>query len=209
SIECGMPAADGAIHEVRLSDDLRPEYSVIGGQRPLGLCGSGVVSLLSEMRRVGILNEGGSIDRSVRSDRIGTIGHSAVFYVVYPDVYLSQLDIRMLQLSKAAVQAGILTLLNEAGYRCQDIRSTLITGAFGNALRIDDAIGIGMLPRLDRVVQRECAALDGATLMLIDDDARETADDLRRRSRHVSLRDNPVFEQLFEQSRVFAPWVSI
>lgn len=127
-IECGSPAQNGAINLVR--PDM--SFTVIGGGKPQSICGSGLVDAAAALLATGELDETGRLENGDR--------HFS------PDVYLSGRDIRQLQLAKAAIRAGIETLLAASGRKYGDIAQVLIAGGFGAYMRTESACAIGLLP---------------------------------------------------------------
>ena len=174
NIACGMPALTGAIDQVSIEDG-QLSFSSIGGT-VTGICGSGLVALISTLLEAGVIDETGrlfdadELDDLVSEDiknRLGVIGQQKVFYLSdhvkdmirkpagekssagemkSPPVYLCQKDIRELQNAKAALAAGLQVLINKAGLKVEDLKELSLAGGFGNYLNIEQAIRIGLLP---------------------------------------------------------------
>ena len=141
-IECGMRGAQGAIDHVSFEDGVF-QISVVGNQTPVGLCGSGLIDTVACLRKLGILDETGRLltpeeVKSLYGEQIASHmttknGLPAFLYHRdYPNVYLTQKDIREVQLAKGAVAAGILLLEKHLGITHSRIDRVCIAGAFGN-----------------------------------------------------------------------------
>ncbi len=189
-ISSGMRAAPGAIERVRIEDG-RLEYKTIDDQRPVGLCGSGLLDAVAQLRLAGMLDGRG---RMLPGPHVSMSGEDAEFVLARADetgsgraVAVTQHDIRELQLAKGAIRAGIDTLLADAGIAASDLERVIIAGAFGTYIDVESAITIGMLPNIpvDRVVQVGNAAGTGARLALISRrERRRAVGDRRPRPLH-------------------------
>jgi uncharacterized 2Fe-2S/4Fe-4S cluster protein (DUF4445 family) len=194
-IACGMRAAEGAIERVRIRGD-RLELKVIGEAEPVGLCGSGVLDAVAEMRRAGLLDARGRLQ----------LGHPAVRepdgrreLVLAPEVAFTQDDVRAVQLAKAAVRSGIDLLLREAGIAESAIDRVLIAGAFGAYIDVRSAIASGLVPELpvERFAQVGNAAGVGVRMALASVALREEARQLATRCRYLELGSLPGFQKAF------------
>jgi uncharacterized 2Fe-2S/4Fe-4S cluster protein (DUF4445 family) len=203
-IQFGMRAAPGAIERVRI--DGRVEYKTIGDERPVGLCGSGLLDLAAQLRLAGLLDARGRL-ANVPEVRAGEGGRE---FVVAPEgesgidraITISQHDIRELQLAKGAIRCGIDTLLQDAGLVAADLERVIIAGAFGTYIDVESAITIGMLPSLplERFSQVGNAAGTGARLALISRAMRQQARKLAGRVRYLELARAPGFMHNFAVS---------
>jgi uncharacterized 2Fe-2S/4Fe-4S cluster protein (DUF4445 family) len=181
TLSCGMQAATGAIDRVVIDGwDTQPRSRVIGGQeggrgvKPVGLCGSGVVSLLAAMLQAGIIEESGAFRQAEASPFIVRDGRGSLRYQLVADhlsgtgraIFLSQKDIRAVQLGKAALRAGIDYLLQAASLT--EPTRILVAGAFGLHIDADDMIALGMLPAIDRDrIDQVGNAAGGGTVMTL------------------------------------------
>ena len=203
-IKFGMRAAPGAIERVRIVDG-RPEYQTIGGEPPVGLCGSGLLDAVALLRTSGLLDRGGRLAGSGVREAEGEVE-----FVIAGEaeaakkraITVTQHDIRELQLAKGAIRCGIETLLQEAGITAADLDRVIIAGAFGTYINVESAITIGLLPELplDRVSQVGNAAGTGARLALISLAHRRHAQDLARRVRYLELARSPRFMRNFAEA---------
>ncbi|MDI9628088.1 MAG: ASKHA domain-containing protein [Acidobacteriota bacterium] len=192
-ISAGMPALPGAIEDVWLDDDGGIGYRTIGRKRPKGICGSGLISAVNAFLDANLIDETGAM----RGTAI-EIGNSGI--------RLTQTDVRKLQLAKAAMAAGIDTLLAEAGMRAEELSVLHLAGGFGSYLSSESAAGIGLLPRtlIDRVSASGNAALTGAVLLTLSRDSRQIAEQRAARAEEVELATHPVFMDRYIEQMTFS-----
>ncbi|MCF8062348.1 MAG: ASKHA domain-containing protein, partial [Deltaproteobacteria bacterium] len=203
-IQDGMRAADGAVERVSLGDG-EPGSPVrvqtIGGAPPVGVCGSGVLDAVAEMRRAGVIRETGAFVPGSHA-RLRGRGKEAAFLLVAEgeqgaprDIVITRKDVNEIQLAKAAIRAGIEELLLAAGLHTPSIDRVVVVGAFGTYLDVESALALGMFPPLppDRFIQVGNAAGIGARMALLSRRCREEAADLARRVRYVELTSIPHF----------------
>lgn len=209
-LACGTRATAGAISHLTLTaDPFRIEAEQIGGTDapPLGLCGSAYIDLLAEGRKVGILTPTGRFDvdrvpgaepwivawkENSRALRIPS-GNGTRELVV------TETDIAALLQAKAAIAAGILTLLARAGLAPGDVKRVYLAGGFGMHLRLESAIGSGLLVgfALDQIELVGNTSLAGAYLALLDSTALDEMNAVARRMETVELNLDPQFEERF------------
>ena len=194
-ISCGMPAAAGAVSSVRLTES-GLQYEVLGGGEAQGLCGSGLLDLVACLLELGYIDESGCLEEDESGE--------AVFHLT-DKVFLTQRDIRQLQLAKAAVAAGIRLLLREQGVTFDDLDTLYLAGGFGNRLRPESAIRIGMLPRelSGRIAPVGNAALAGAEQALLDPASRQALLSLKDSCRYIELSTSPDFNDTFVEEMTF------
>ena len=216
SIRHGMHAISGAIDAVKVDKQTgKPTCSVIQKnpkqpKKVSGICGSGVVSGVAELYRVGLILSDGRFNTDAAPD-LFQYEDELPEYILVPDgqtlsgraVTLAQKDIRAIQLAKGALYAGIQMLCNEKGY--EQPSRLLIAGAFGSFIEKEDALSIGMFPAL----ARDCieivgnAAGAGAVLTLFDDAYREKARNLVQDTEVLELALHPDFQDIFIKSLAF------
>ncbi|MDP2965123.1 MAG: ASKHA domain-containing protein [Pelolinea sp.] len=199
-IRFGMRAAPGAIEHVSIDQQGKAQIQVIGGQSPTGICGSGILDAVSEMRRLGILNHRGRMDKSAPGIRLDDQG-KPYFILAESDrqITLSQNDIDQILLAKGAIRAGIDVLMDYLKVKPEEIQEVLIAGAFGSYMRPEHAMRIGMLPEipLGRVRAVGNAAGAGARMMLISKTIREKAEKLAKRVEYLELTVYPEFSMFY------------
>lgn len=199
-ISCGMPGLEGAVELVRITDDGCSSFSVIGDGTPEGICGSGLVDLLSELYRTGRMNDlGRLVDESDR-------------FVLDPshDIFLSEEDISQLAQAKGANAAGAQIVLKQAGIPLEDLAQFYLAGGFGRHISLSGAKRIGLIPNVpdERIVQIGNATIEGATIALVSMTRRHELENLVRNATHVELEtDEDFFDHFVEgcQFKVFPP----
>jgi len=211
-IRQGMRAVTGAIDQVWGGADTL-SYHVIGGHSPRGLCGSALIDLIALLLRVGLLNEMGQLEvveskvaqlsdelrsRLIETEQ-GTCFVLAVGQTGSPLVLLTQQDVRELQLASGALRSGIDTLLKKAGLTAMDLDSILLAGGFGNFMRCEHAIEIGLLPLIpmERIRFVGNASLTGAKRVLLSQAELGRAQRIQRCAEHVELASEPGFTDAF------------
>ncbi len=223
-ISCGMRGAPGAIDSVRITDKV--EITTIDNRRPVGLCGSGLVDAAAQMLDAGILDstgrmlmpdEAGHLPPEVR-ERLIEVDGSPEFVIATEKesvrrdpITLTQRDIRQLQLAKGSIRAAIETLLNTAGAKSENLKEIILAGAFGNYIRIESALRIGLLPEIDidRIKPVGNAAGAGAKLALLSIRERERANRLAGRIEHIELASHPDYQNEFMEKMLFPSSVDV
>lgn len=216
-IELGMPASKGAVDKVWL-EGRRIKYSVIGNDRPVGLCGSGLIDALAVLLKAGIIDENGTI---LSGQELPILFRSYVFEVeaedaaqstetslavhIAPGVYITQEDIRKLQLAKGAIAAGIDILFKEYGCKPCDLDILTFAGGFGNYIDKASAAAIGLFPQelLDKAKEVGNAAGNGAVSAALSQEAWERAMDISGDMRYIELASYPHFNEMYVEHMNF------
>ena len=217
NIRHGMRAEKGAIDSVWVEDG-RLRMHVIGEVEARGICGSAVIDVVAELLRLGIVQETGRMlppDQLSREippelrERVRT-GDDGVFFVLTerggePEVVFTQRDVREVQLAKGAIATGIEMLLSEAGKDLSDVDRVLVAGGFGNYMKPENALRIGLLPQMPRekVHYVGNAALTGAEMALISVEARREARRIAERVRYIEIAARPEFQERFAENMLF------
>ena len=173
----GMRAAHGTIDSVRISKD-QLSFTTIGGQKPVGICGSGIIDLLAQMRLQGWINMAGELNPQA-SSRIRYLeeeGQYAAVYALESDsatgqpLYFSQTDIMQYLDTKAAAYTMVECLMEAAGVGFSDLQKLHLSGAFAAHSNLESAITIGIFPDLDREQYQihSNTSLAGARILLLD-----------------------------------------
>lgn len=204
-ISCGMRAADGAIERVTIVDG-RISVAAIGDAQPVGVCGSGILDTLAAGLGLGALDRGGRI-RTGHPDVVIQEDKQAIR--LSDGVFVSQGDVRAVQLAKAAVRTGLDLLLQRLGLGETSIDRFILAGAFGSYIDLRSAVDIGLLPRLapERFVQVGNAAGVGISRMLASTHERQVARELATRCEYVELSTIPQFQKNFMKNIGFADLV--
>ena len=197
----GMPGYDGAIEKVAINDRGLAESRVIGDFEPIGICGSGLIDLLAELRRTGMMDELGKFDD----------GSGEYEFSESNNLTLSRADISALAQAKAANYCGQAIVLREYGLPIDEFEKLYLAGGFANYVDASNAIDIGFIANmpLDRVEKIGNAALEGATIMLLSTPKREEIEKLTATIEHVELETAPDFFDFFVEGCLFKPMENV
>lgn len=204
-IKHGMRAAKGAIEKVNIKNN-EVSFKVIGDIAPIGICGSGILDAISQLRQVKIIDQRGRLQDH---DSIRNCVNGREFILVSEnssgtkqDIVVTQDDIGEIQLAKAAIRTGINILLNDFGISEDQIDQIIIAGAFGTCINIESAVRIGMFPSipLSRFNQVGNAAGMGAKLALISKEHRLIAKKIANKVKYLELTIHPKFSREFSHS---------
>lgn len=218
-IKYGMRATDGAIDKVKIDNEIK--INVIGNVPAKGICGSGLIDAVAELLKTGIIDQKGRILGREKlpphlspglRERVFSTDEGNQFEIVKPDesydgqpIYLTQKDIRELQLAQGAIAAGIRFLLKESGISMSEVSEVFLAGAFGNFISIKNAVRIGLIPQvpLNKVRFVGNTAGEGARLALLSERLMKKAESISEKVRYVELSDRKEFLDLFVESMVF------
>ena len=202
-IRCGMRATEGAIEGVTLTDHV--ELQVIGGDIvPRGICGSGLVDTVAQLRLAGLLDVGGKmrsreeVPEHPLSDRLITVEGVRAF-LLGENVYLTQRDVRELQFGKGSIATGIKVLMDVMGVSATDLDEVLLGGSFGSYLNPESAKIIGLVPAVDvdRILSVGNTAGEGAKMALLSFRERQVAFELPDKVEYVELSGRSDFNDSF------------
>jgi uncharacterized 2Fe-2S/4Fe-4S cluster protein (DUF4445 family) len=210
----GMRATQGAIEEVWInSETLEPTYRVIGGGKPKGICGSGLISLLSEAFITGILDKGGNVNLAANNSRVREGAHGGEYVVAWgaesesgEDIVLSRVDVDNLLRAKAAIYAGFTVLAETVGISLEAVSKVLVGGSFGKYINVEKAVQIGLLPDMDwsRFEFLGNTSVKGAYYALLDWRRRERITEIAKRMTYIELSADNTFYEAFT-SALFLP----
>ena len=200
----GMRAAPGAIERVQIKDG-EIKLFTIDDQAPVGICGSGILDVVAEMKTAGLMDEKGSIKAGSPFTREGFKGLSELLLVPekdsgnQKDITISRKDVNEIQLAKAAIRAGLDILLAEAGIEAEEVDKVLVAGAFGTYISVPNAIEIGMFPDipLGRFQQVGNAAGMGAVQALISMKHRHLISEVSKDVDYIELTTYGDFQKLY------------
>jgi uncharacterized 2Fe-2S/4Fe-4S cluster protein (DUF4445 family) len=213
-VYCGMRATRGAIEEVWInSETFEPTYRVIGGGKPSGICGSGLISLLAEMFMTGVIDKAGNLNTQLGIRRIRE-GEFGLEYVVAwggetltgKDITITHVDIDNLLRAKGAIYAGYSVLADSVGVPLEMIEQMLIGGSFGKYINVEKAIQIGLLPDMpwERFQFLGNTSVRGAYYALLDHRARARIKEIATRMTYIELSADNSFYEAF-MSALFLP----
>jgi uncharacterized 2Fe-2S/4Fe-4S cluster protein (DUF4445 family) len=201
-IKCGMPASEGAIEQVKMNDDASVNYNVIGGTKPKGLCGSGLIDLLGELFIHGHIDRYGKFKGKKSAGRLRETEEGLGFLIETgdrsfwgKDLVITERDIAKLIRTKGAVFSACSLLLKKVGLSSDQIDSFYIGGGFGENLNIENSIRIGLLPDLarDKFHYLGNSSLLGAYLILFSRKNMDLVADLAERMTYVELNTEPAY----------------
>lgn len=208
-ISQGMAACDGAISAVEW-DGGNLNLTVLGGGQAVGICGSGLVDALAVLLELGAVDETG---RLLPPDEApdGALPYlvededEQVSFRLTDTVAITEGDVRQLQLAKAAIAAGIQTLLHDAGLTEDGVDKLYLAGGFGNYIRKESAAAIGLLPpsMVERIFCVGNTAGQGAAAVLLSDSAREELDALPGQCRYLELSGHKKFNDFYIECMMF------
>ncbi len=222
-ISCGVGGIEGAVNTVYLDGSLK--YTTIGNAPPIGICGSGIIDVAALLIETGAADYTGRIvdmdeapsdqARTVLAGRFELDGESAIRITPAGDggngsggeqgLYFTQKDLREVQLAKAAIAAGISTLLKETGTRVEEISNAYIAGGFGSYISKPSALGIGLLPREleEKIKTVGNSAGMGAIMASLDKRNLQDCSHIREEARYFELSGNAVFQDEYIMAMYF------
>lgn len=197
----GMPGYDGAVEKVVIDDTGVADSSAIGDVDPIGICGSGLIDLIAELRRTNMMDELGRF----------TDGSGEYEFSTTNNLTLSRADISALAQAKAANYCGQAIVLREYGLPIDKFEKLYLAGGFANYVDESNAIDIGFIANMpiDKVEKVGNASLEGAVIMLVSTVKREEIEKLTSMVEHVELETAPDFFEFFVEGCMFKPMESI
>ena len=207
-ISCGMRATDGAIEAIKLDKEtLEPTYSVIGdpGTKPVGLCGSGIIDMIAELFRCGVINPKGQIireGRRIRRDEFGMGSYIIAFEEEagsVKDVELTEADIDSFIRAKGAIFSAIRTMLSYCDFDISMIENVYVAGGIGSGINMGNAIEIGMFPDIPVEMYHYLGntSLAGAYAMLYSTEAERKVYEIAQNMTYIELSNVPTYMDEF------------
>jgi uncharacterized 2Fe-2S/4Fe-4S cluster protein (DUF4445 family) len=210
----GMRATKGAIEEVWINgENFEPSLRVIGGVKPRGLCGSGLISLLAELFLTGLLDKAGNIDTTLDTSRVRNGDHGPEYVISWEennavdrDIVVTKVDIDNLLRAKAAIYAGFTVLAERVGVPLETVEQVLIGGSFGKYINVEKAVEIGLLPDMpwERFQFLGNTSIQGAYRGLLDRNARDRIEEIAAKMTYIELSADNTFYDAF-MSALFLP----
>ncbi|OQB14798.1 MAG: hypothetical protein BWY15_00952 [Firmicutes bacterium ADurb.Bin193] len=188
-ISCGTGGVAGAIDSVKINGGIT--YTTIGGLPPVGICGSGILDTVAQMLKAGHIDSSGYFE-------------DEILYIA-DGVSITANDIRQVQLAKAAIAAGIGTLVELSKTDLSEIEVCYLAGGFGSFLNKQSACDIGLIPKelLDRVVPIGNAAGMGAVLWSVSDECKKEVQGITDKAEYFELSESSIFNRLFIENMAF------
>ena len=214
----GMRAAIGAIEDFSLDPvTLEPMNITVGHKPPVGICGSGLLAIIATMVEQGVIDRGGKFRRDLQTTRIRE-GRSGYEYVLVwqkesgtdHDIVLNEVDIENFIRAKAAIYAGIKTLVEQVGLTMGDIQQIILAGAFGSYIDLDSAMTVGLLPQVEaeRVLYVGNGSLMGAWMSEMSNHIRQDVVEVVRKMTSFELSEVRYFQDQYIAS-MFLPHTDI
>lgn len=233
-ISAGMRASSGAIQKVQISrklpahppdscpscgeDPFEVIFETVHNARPRGICGSGMIDVISELLRAGVLDRAGRMDGALRARRLRRREDGDLEFVLAwakdtefgRDITVTQADISNIIRAKGALFAGARVLARKMGLRCEEVKRFFIAGGFGNYIDIEKAIRIGMIPDMERSKIQFIgnSSLAGARLALLSGEALEEAYRVANRMTYIELSTDNAFHEEFTAA-LFLPHTNL
>jgi uncharacterized 2Fe-2S/4Fe-4S cluster protein (DUF4445 family) len=231
NIRCGIGGISGAIDSFKIDESIH--YTTIDNQKAIGICGTGLLDIISELYRIGIIDDTGRLcnigDGSVEGTdliqisevkdqtmihlkRLTTIDNQPAFIVVHAEeteynenIVITQKDIRELQNAKAAIAAGIQVLILRAGLNINDVSKVYLAGGFGSLINPQSALNIGLLPPElnDRIEPIGNAAGTGAQMSLLSDQVLLNIEKNKEKMKYIELSSDKTFSDFYIDSMFF------
>ena len=213
NISSGMRAAEGAIEDVEITEE-GIKLKVIGNEEPIGICGSGILAVVKELLRVGLVRKEGAFiklkqldENDYRYKMLQTNGIKREFIMTEePEkLLITQGDVRQVQLAKGAILSGFIALLNKAEIKMEDLDKVMIAGQFGAHLPADSLVGTGILPEevKDKLVYVGNSSKTGAYMALMSAKAKREMEDLASYMDYMELGATEGYERLFSDCLIF------
>jgi len=189
NISCGMSAVEGAVNKIEVTDG-HIKWETIGDKQPKGICGSGILDAVAEFLKSGIIEDTGYMEEDV---------------IVCDNVIITPKDIREVQLAKAAIAAGINTLLKKTGITLEEIDALYLAGGFGNYLDKNSAAQIGLIPKelLSKVKPVGNTSLTGCGMALVNNECQQEAVKIAQEAHYIELSCDMDFQSEYVQQMMF------
>lgn len=212
-IKLGMAGIKGAVNKIYL-DNNKIMFETIGGETPKGICGSGIIDAVALMLEIGVLDETGKILDADEAEEEGIAfienlceidGENIFMLNKEYSIYITQKDIRAIQLAKAAVCAGIITLLHYSGKSLQDVDELILAGGFGAHINKKSACKIGLIPVEfeEKIIAAGNTAGMGAAAVLLNSEAEKRIRRLSGISKYIELSGDKFFMDEYVDRMMF------
>ena len=212
NISSGMRAAEGAIEDVTITES-GIELKVIGNEKPIGICGSGILAVVKELLRIGLVRKEGAFiklnkleESDYRLSMLQENGKKREFILSEEqNLLITQGDIRQVQLAKGAILSGFLALLNKAGIQMEDLDKVMIAGQFGAHLPADSLVGTGIIPKevQEKLVYVGNSSKTGAYMALMSAKVKREMEELAGQMDYMELGATENYERLFSECLIF------
>ncbi|HKK96411.1 MAG TPA: ASKHA domain-containing protein [Anaerovoracaceae bacterium] len=218
SIAMGIRAAEGAVEKVKISEK-GVEIKVIGDCTPVGICGSGIIDAIGQMIKWKIIDKTGKINGPSKLEKLGVSeevidrivkDEKGYSFILFDDnkgsiVKVTQKDVREVQLAKAAIAAGISTMMSFANLDKEDLVNISIAGAFGSYVDIDNAINLGLIPNIEKskIISIGNSAGIGTSMALLSKKTIEETKYVANEIKHIELAALNEFQDEYIKAMMF------
>ncbi len=204
NISCGMRADTGAIESLKISDN-KVSINTIGNSPPIGLCGSGILETISELLSNDILGINGRLKTTSPLVHDTDGKRSILLYENENKIYITQKDIRQVQLAKGAILSGFITLLEYKNITLDNLDKVIIAGQFGRHLSPESLTGVGIIPKnlKDKIKYIGNSSRAGAFMCLLSMEERKKAEDISRNVDYIELSNIENYEKIFTKALLF------
>lgn len=217
-VKCGIRAVDGAIEKISISQKTyKCQIEIIGGGKPRGICGSGLIDVVGEMYLKGVIDRKGKFNKDIGNKYLRCADDDCQYILVNgknsatgEDIYISEVDIDNLIRAKAAIYAGIKTLLEEVDLSVYDLDKIYIAGGLGKHLNTRNAVIIGMLPDVDvaKYFFMGNTSVTGAYLSLLSEDKYRQSSKIAEHITYIELSVNMKFMERYVAG-LFLPYTDM
>jgi len=205
-ISCGMRAVDGAIVDAKFTNkDF--EFETIGNEKPLGLTGSGLMKVVNELLRIGVIEPSGRFAKNNEYFAIERVNSTNQIYLTEDrTIWLSQKDIRELQKAKGAIRSAIEILLRKLSLIPADLKRVILTGSFGGQLDVPATLALGMLPNISpECVENIPNGAGFGAAEFLSDHGFARGEHLAKVAEQIDLDQDAEFHEVFIESLQFIP----
>ncbi|SNS94151.1 Uncharacterized 2Fe-2 and 4Fe-4S clusters-containing protein, contains DUF4445 domain [Anaerovirgula multivorans] len=213
NISSGMRAAEGAIEDIEITEK-GIELQVIGNEEPIGICGSGILAALKELIRIGLVKKDGAFIKKEKLEEVDyrydmiQLDEKKRKFVLKSgpeQLFITQADVRQVQLAKGAILSGFYALLKQANIDMNQLDKIMIAGQFGAHLSADSLVGTGILPEevKDKIVYVGNSSKTGAYMALMSVEAKKQIEELANQMDYMELGASEGYERLFVQCLQF------
>lgn len=212
NISSGMRATEGAVEDVEISEK-GISLKVIGDQAPVGICGSGILAVLRELLKSGLVKKTGVFikkdkleETDYRYSMIRMNGTKREFILKEdPELLITQGDVRQVQLAKGAILSGFTALCKKAGIQMEELDKVMIAGQFGAHLPADSLTGTGILPKVveDKLVYVGNSSKTGAYMTLMSEKIKREMEELAEQMEYMELAETENYERIFTECMIF------
>jgi len=221
NIECGMRGTSGAIEGCKIEQD-NVVLKIIGNVEPKGICGSGIIDAVAQLLKENIIDNTGRLvtkeeylmikPHSKLRDRLVKINEINCFVISCSNnemIYISQKDIRQIQLAKSSIYSGCMSLIeaNNLNLNLNKVDEIVLSGAFGNYIDVDNAIYIGLIPNVNKFKIKNIGngAGKGVSIFILDKEIKNKCDKIINNTTHYELANDGVFAELYVDNMNFSP----